>query len=557
MISLGDRRWTGLTRGALAGALLGALALAACGDDLAPAPDAGGADRDPAAVAARLRATLDDLAALGERRAGSAAGAMAAAMLEQRFAAAGLADVHREAFGFPAFELTGSSLEVTVDGAPLAMAHDVFYYSGVGAVTDGELVDVGAGRPGDYAGLDVSGKIVLVERDARFHRSAQYREVLARGGAAMLYVSTAPDNLIQIGTVADGGEPLTAVPTITVGADDGAAIRAALAGGQTVRVSLAVDAMLVPAEGENVLATLPGRDPDAGTILIGAHFDSWYAGAADNGTGVAALLELAEALAATPERAFTLQFVGYDGEEIGLYGGYDYLRDHVIVGGDPVALVVNLEMPATGTDDTRALGHSNHAPLDEALEDIGARELYPIFVGMEAVPALFGGIIPTDIQGMYWAGLAGFSTACDSPYYHTPEDTPDKIDVGFLADAVIRFQDALAALDAGGAVTTAGLRVHDPEVWKLAVSATAAGDDQSIAITVTDAAGAPQAGAVVTAWVAVDGFTRSFQATTTSDADGDATVVLPAAALAAGSGDRWLHVTAGETYPLAEAIRPL
>ncbi len=52
-------------------------------------------------------------------------------------------------------------------------------------------VDVGVGRPGDYEGKQVAGKVVVVSRDEAFHRTAQLDQVIAHGGAAMLATSPA------------------------------------------------------------------------------------------------------------------------------------------------------------------------------------------------------------------------------------------------------------------------------------------------------------------------------------------------------------------------------
>jgi hypothetical protein len=52
----------------------------------------------------------------------------------------------------------------------------------------------------------------------------------------------------------------------------------------------------------------------------------------------------------------------------------------------------------------------------------------------------------------------------------------------------------------------------------------------------------------------VDDFTRSFEENAVTDSSGHVTANVPAAALAQGTGSRWLHVTAGESYPLAEQI---
>ncbi|MBW2529380.1 MAG: M28 family peptidase [Deltaproteobacteria bacterium] len=531
---------------AVAGALIGCSS--ASTDP--PASDPYG---DPAAVQARLAQTLDDLAQLGEKRAGTEAGRQAGDYLRDRFEAAGLNDVGFESFSFLGYEVSASSFAVEVDGAPLAMEHGVFAYSGAGNVA-AEVVDVGVGRESDYAGVDAAGKVVLVTRDPVFHRSSQYRLVIDQGGVAMLYVSQAPDNLVQIGTVADPEDGMGPIPSVTVGTDDGDAIADALADGLTVTATIDVDASVLPAQGRNVVGQLPGATPDAPYLLLGAHYDTWYVGSADNTTGVAALVEIAEASAHHAGRTFGLRFVAYDGEELGLFGGYDYLRDHVVVDEEPMLAFLNFEMPAAGEQGLRVMASSAVGPMDAALTDAGLTELYTMYVGLELIPALFGGVIPTDIQGAYWHGVQGMITACDSPYYHTTEDTPEKIDVPFLAEAVLGFERALAALDRAPAVD---FSERDPAVWSVEATTANAADGLDVTVAVTDAAGVAQGNAVVRVRVDVDDFTRTFDETTVADGDGQVTVNVPATALAAGSGERWLHVTAGDGYPLAERVLPL
>ena len=67
---------------------------------------------------------------------------------------------------------------------------------------------------------------------------------------------------------------------------------------------------------DNVVARLDGRDP-SGAILLQAHYDSYNGpGAADNGAGVAALLEIARALSASPQMGNDVIFLFDDSEEL-------------------------------------------------------------------------------------------------------------------------------------------------------------------------------------------------------------------------------------------------
>lgn len=76
--------------------------------------------------------------------------------------------------------------------------------------------------------------------------------------------------------------------------------------------------------GQNILATLPATVPTDETILFGAHMDSVSnAGANDNGTGSASVLEAARVLRDLPERKTNILFAWFDEEELGLIGsGY-------------------------------------------------------------------------------------------------------------------------------------------------------------------------------------------------------------------------------------------
>jgi Zn-dependent M28 family amino/carboxypeptidase len=511
---------------------------------------------DPAAVQARLGKTLNDLAAMGSKRSGTTAGNQAGDYVKQRFADAGYPDASFESFDFLSFDLKASSLAVTIDGAAAPMKHDVFQYSGKGHV-DADIVDVGTGHLPNYSGLDVTGKIVLVTRDPTFHREAQYKIAAQQGAAAMLYVSQAPQNLIQIGTVADPEDGLATIPTITVGADDGQTIKDALAANGTAHAVIDVDAAISPATGRNVIARLSGTDPSGAYVVVGAHYDTWYTGSTDNSAGVAMLLELAEAMAHGPKHKLGVVFVGYDGEELGLFGGYDYLRRHVLQGNEPMLAFVNLEMPGASTDPmgTRAMAHTNDGPIVPAVVQSETNQVYTLFVGMELVPGQFGGLIPTDIQGMYWSGLQGLTTYCDTPYYHTTEDTPDKLDMGFLAQGSIHMARLVETFDQ---FTLQTFHKHDSQTWSPTVKTTPqASGDLLVDVEALDAYLTPQADAQVIVWVDVDDFTRAFKLETKADSAGKASVTVPKSALTMGKGKRWLHVTTGQTYPLAERLSPL
>lgn len=115
--------------------------------------------------------------------------------------------------------------------------------------------------------------------------------------------------------------------------------------------------------GEHVVGVIPGGEKKEKLIIFSAHYDhigvsssqkafpfgtankrikgdSIFNGANDDATGVAALLELARAFNAI-KPAYTLVFVAFSGEELGLLGSSDFCED---LKPEAVILDVNLEM---------------------------------------------------------------------------------------------------------------------------------------------------------------------------------------------------------------------
>lgn len=515
-----------------------ALAIAGCSDaPITLAPTA----------PASLSTTLDALAAFGEKGAGSIGGQMAATYIEGRMSALGLRDVHPESFQFPRWMLADKSFAVTIDGVTTTPGFDVFEASGSGSF-DATVVDAGTATATDLASIDLTGKIALVRRDPSFHRSTQVKNVRAAGALGMLYLSIAPENLRQVGSVRYDWESDDLLPAITIGADDGKRITDALAAHKPVTVHMGVAESSVSGTGTNVIAKIEGEVEQQ--IVIGAHYDTWFTGSSDNSGGVAELLELAHRRLQRGKPHYTEVFVAFDGEEVGLYGGYDYYRKHKIIAGEKLMAVLNLECPAAIQPDVAAVMHSNQPKLDAALVAAGMRSIYSIYGGLDLVAMLFGGIIPTDIQGVYRGGTPAVTTAVDYPYYHTVRDTPDTVDLQLLAASTDGFDDAITNIDK---LSADDLNVADPTLWT--TSAVLARGGIGAQVTIRDGKGVPQAGITVKASYLVNDFTLVDRGEVVTDADGVATVMVQATDKS--SPNNFLHVTAGPSYPLVETILPV
>ncbi|NDJ53655.1 MAG: M20/M25/M40 family metallo-hydrolase [Chloroflexi bacterium] len=98
----------------------------------------------------------------------------------------------------------------------------------------------------------------------------------------------------------------------------------------------------------NIIATLPGDDPSAGSLVVGAHYDSRTVdvfnatslapGANDNASGSAAVLEMARLLAdQTPQR--TIHFALFSAEEVTLDGSRFFVSQAQQQGETIIAMI--------------------------------------------------------------------------------------------------------------------------------------------------------------------------------------------------------------------------
>jgi peptidase M28-like protein len=74
----------------------------------------------------------------------------------------------------------------------------------------------------------------------------------------------------------------------------------------------------------NLIAELPGTTRPQEVVIVGAHYDAFWGGADDNGTGVAAVMELARVFAGHHFDR-TVRFVAFDFEETGAMGSEQFV----------------------------------------------------------------------------------------------------------------------------------------------------------------------------------------------------------------------------------------
>lgn len=178
----------------------------------------------------------------------------------------------------------------------------------------------------------------------------------------------------------------------------------------------------------NIIATLGGKTEDA--VLLAAHYDSVPAGpgASDDGTGVAAMLEIARVLAARPQPLHPVVLLFTDGEEAGLLGASLFVNQHPLA--KQVMAAVNLD--ARGTSGPSMMFETGTA-------NAWLMGLYGAAIARPVTNSLFYVVyklLPndTDFSVFKSAAYQGFNFAFigNVGRYHTPLDTAANADPGTI-----------------------------------------------------------------------------------------------------------------------------
>jgi hypothetical protein len=169
---------------------------------------------------------------------------------------------------------------------------------------------------------------------------------------------------------------------------------------------------------------------------VAAHYDHLgvrdgvlYPGADDNASGVAMMLEVARSMASAPQPPKrSLMFIGFDLEEIGLFGSR-YFVAHPPVPLERIALFITADMigrSLAGICDAHVfvLG-TEHAPGLRPWVDEAAKES-PVTLGLLGADLL---VLNRSDYGPFRSRQVPFLffTTGENPRYHSPSDTPETL----------------------------------------------------------------------------------------------------------------------------------
>lgn len=212
--------------------------------------------------------------------------------------------------------------------------------------------------------------------------------------------------------------------------------------------------------GRNVVGVLPGSDTNLSRqfVLLSAHYDHLgkkhgkiYRGAADNASGIAALLETARQVSQSPHRPKrSIVFAAFDCEEEMLLGSMAFTcREDVR--RTNIFAVVNVDMLGRSLLDVVSntvfiAGTKDYPGLREQVRQFGAKD------GLNVLPIGADLIGPRGDHASFesWGMPCLFFTCGIFRDYHEPTDTPDKLNYGEIKrSAQVILQTVQTLADAG------------------------------------------------------------------------------------------------------------
>ena len=217
------------------------------------------------------------------------------------------------------------------------------WMTAVGVVT-GQVVDVSKALADEVPSEGIEGKIALIERgEISFDEKVTTVYEAGAIGAIVYNNESGP----FVGAL--GGET---IPAVAVSQEDGGSLKSLVEVGPvtaTIRLEYTE-------ESRNVIADKPGTADDGRVVVLGGHYDTVpdVPGANDNGSGIATLLTIAREIA-DREYPFTVRFIAFGAEELGLHGSKHYVGQLSEEEIDSTVAMLNFDALGSGPE-TAMLG---------------------------------------------------------------------------------------------------------------------------------------------------------------------------------------------------------
>ncbi|WP_027955667.1 M28 family peptidase [Halobacillus kuroshimensis] len=307
---------------------------------------------------------------------------------------------------------------ITVNGTPFTGGIHTFYGS-INRTVDAPLYDAGLAEPEDVTD-EAEGKIALIERgEYSFYEKIQ--NAIEHGAVGVIMYNREGSSGQTFGYTYENQD----IPAAAISREDGLKLAEKLKK-ETLSTNLTIQgAGTVDKTSYNVIASMkPHKNKDTGQIVtVGAHHDSVAdgPGANDDASGVSGVLELAKIMAKTPTDT-ELRFMTFGAEEKGLVGSYHYADS--LSEEEASRISAHFQMDMVGSRDSGDLIMFTPDGNKNLVTDLGASAGARVAEVVE-----YGQLGRSDHVPFFERGIpsALFIHAPLEPWYHSPQDTLDKI----------------------------------------------------------------------------------------------------------------------------------
>ncbi|GAB1525078.1 hypothetical protein RhiTH_008235 [Rhizoctonia solani] len=394
-------------------------------------------------------------------------------------------DVQRQTFPHVYFEVltqrfaAGYSTSTPVGGitAPLVL------------IPDPDAAPSAGCTPADFAGVDVKGKIALIQRGA-CDFAVKDKNAKDAGAVGVVVYNNVPDSLLGSLLVSNDS---AYIPIGSISQAEGESLARQLVAGQSINATLEILVLSEQRYSSNVIATSKAGN-QSNVIFIGSHLDSVSAGPGinDNGSGSITVLELAVQLAKYKLKN-AVRFAWWTVEEYGIVGSGHYVDNLPDNEREKIALYINLDMVASPNYVLAVYDGDGSAGINPGPTPAGSGAIEKVFTdyfaskNLSSVPTSFngrsdyapfiaagvnipsGGLftgaegIKTEEQARLFGGTAGVAYDVN---YHAKGDTYDNLNFeAFLinakasAHAMATFIESTAAVEAEKVAARASSKV--------------------------------------------------------------------------------------------------
>jgi len=229
-----------------------------------------------------------------------------------------------------------------------------------------------------------------------------------------------------------------------------------------VKVKTKFEKVIKKLETANVIGVIKGKTNK--TIVISAHYDhlgvidaSYFPGADDNASGVAALLELAELFSTSENLDFNIMFLATSAEEAGLLGSSYHVNN---VAFNPKNIICNINLDMISRSDEKhvskdylyCIGSDQSNSLDELIKNADiAYDKCHFDYSLNNSKDPMGIFTRSDNYSFYKKGVpAIFFFSGLHADYHKITDTANKIDYKNLEHRVEQISKVIELLESGG-----------------------------------------------------------------------------------------------------------